>query len=153
MLERSRHDVRRECAIRGLNCAVPRSALVECPECRRHRTRLDPSRGLCRVCLCRAATERTETRAALELAAAPASIRGRFGDYAKRIGPRKPPPPRPRPPRTDGMTAAQRVRAADAHDVAVERWELAVADREYNAARQRLHRLRVALAEETRRTR
>lgn len=145
VLERSRHDVRRECAIRGLNARAPKSALTICPSCGKARTRLVPEIGACRVCACREYTSRAETRIALELASAPLSVRGDYGRFLGKRGGMAPPPRRPLMPRTVGMTPKERQMAEDEYDAAMEQVELIVARREYDAARQQLHRLRVAL--------
>ena len=96
------------------------------------------------------AVKRTETRIALELAAAPAAIRGRFGSFCGVRGPAAPPPRMPSKPSTVGLTPTQAVAAIDRWLAEVEAVELAAAFRRYAAARQQLHRLRVAIAKETR---
>lgn len=150
VLSRQRHDVRRECAVRGLNASTPRSSLFRCPECGSRRARRTRSRDVCRVCTVNEAVKRTETRIALELAAAPAAIRGRFGSFCGVRGPAAPPPRMPSKPSTVGMTPTQAVAAIDKWLAEVEAVELAAAFRRYAAARQQLHRLRVAIAKETR---
>ena len=149
VLSRSRHDVRREASIRGLNVACPRSALVICPSCGRGRTRLYES-GICPVCATREATAMTRMRISMELAVTPPEIRRDFGRFVGQRGPIKPPPRRPRQPSTLGMRPEQKVRAMDVYLAAVEQWELVLARREYDAERQRLHRLRVAIGERRR---
>ena len=149
-LGRSRHDVRRECAIRGLNARAPRSSTIECPECHRQRTRLVRGKGKCRVCACRAMTARTETRILLEIAAAPARSRIRLEGRLDAYEPLSPPPARPRMPQLLGLTPRERVAALDRHAADIERWEWAIARREYDAARAKLHRLRVAMDKEAR---
>ena len=145
VLSRSHHDVRRECAIRGLNARAPRSAMVECPSCGKPRTRMARGLGVCRVCATESATRRTETMIALELASAPASVRAEYGRFMSRKGRFADPPAWPVLPGTSRMTPAERQRAYDAHDAAIERCEWIEARREYDAARARLHRLRVAM--------
>lgn len=149
-LGRSRHDVRRECAIRGLNARAPRSSVIECPECHRDRARLVFGKGICRVCRCRELIEGVETRILLEIAAAPPSVRGSLGTFADGSKRSWDMPPRPRMPRLYGLSPAERTKALDRHAAEVEQWEWFIARREYDAARQRLHRLRAAVDKEAR---
>lgn len=144
VLERQRHDVRREAARRGLNVRLARSSLSMCPVCCQPRSVLDVD-GVCRVCNLGEFTRTVEMRIAMELSAAPADARHRLGGLFMRGDWHGDAPPHPKLPKTAGMSLRQRQRAMDDHARRVEARELLIARREYDAARQRLHRLREAM--------
>lgn len=145
VLERSRHDVRRECAIRGLNARAPKSALTICPSCGKARTGMSRLSGLCRVCTVDVNIRRTKAMIALELASALPEFKREHGHLFEPRVARAQPVPRPHMPRTATLSPAERQRVEDEYDAAIEQVELVEARREYTAVRVRLYRLRVAL--------
>lgn len=143
-LRRSRKSVERMAARHGISLRTVRRTLVWCHACARWRTSVNDS-GLCPVCNERAKTEREEERCAEELAAMDAPQRAAFDATEARRAPRKKRPPAPAPPDTGGMAARERTRAEEAWEREVEAWELELETRRYNAAKQRLKRIRAVL--------
>ena len=111
-----------------------------CPLCGNWRRAFDEDEGACRVCLMRRFAAGCEDAIARELATAPIHVRRRFGPYVGRRGTLGARPPRP-----------TRRQCGEDYEAALERWELRIARMEWDAARQRLHRIRVAKAEDERR--
>lgn len=140
-LRRSSMSVKKKAGSLGLSLRVPIWGMEWCPVCATWRTGIN-ARGLCPVCQKRANIEAEEARCAEELAAMDPAQRASFEAAEGRRGSAKPPGRMPRRRRTDGMGLFAASKAEQEWLAAMEAWQLERLQREYDAAKQRLRRIR-----------
>lgn len=116
--------------------------MVWCDCCATWRTSVSADTGACRVCRMRERLEGREDACAEALEAMTAEQRATYEESESLRGRRKPYPPRPKKPPTDGMTPAKAAKVEDAHLAALEAWELERVRLDYDAAKTRLRRMR-----------
>lgn len=116
----------------------PRTAI--CPACGRS-SATSREVGICRPCQLRRQLSAIEAQTADLMGRLPAEERATYEQTEAETGARTR-EPRPRAPRLDATaTYYQRMRAEEAHDIALEQWETRRMEREVKAAQKRKERI------------
>lgn len=109
-----------------------------CPSCGKRRSTFSESGG-CRVCELDERLATIKSRQAALLSHLPPSDRATYARTEAQLA--SDPLPKPKPARTIGMTAAEKMEAAEARDRAIEAWEIGCLNRKIKAAQKRKERM------------
>lgn len=109
-----------------------------CPACGKLRSR-HGSGGVCRCCELEAQLERIKARQAALMPLLPQSDRARYARTEAQL--ESAPLPKPKPPRITGMMPAEKRRAVEEQERALEAWEIGCLVRRVKAAQKRKERM------------
>lgn len=140
VLQRSPEAVKQKAKKLGISLRVDSWRLGWCSGCSTWRTRADPKTGVCPVCTVRMKLQAAETEARRLCASLSGTHHFAPGSYSAEVINTP-----PIEPNTQRMSKAEANEAMQAYFMALEAWQLQTVQRRYDAARQRLTRIRKAI--------